>query len=76
MKALFFTTNNCKLCKPIKGNITDGKYTKVDIEIINEDIERMYEYGVKSVPSLFVADSNELIVGQEKVMKYMEDNFV
>lgn len=75
-RVLFFTTNNCQLCKPIKGKITAGDYPKAEIEFINEDVEKMYEYGVKAVPSIFVENRNELIVGQGKVLKYLEDNFV
>jgi len=69
MKDLFFTTNSCMLCKPIKEKILSGEFP--DVEIINEDIEKMLEYRVMSVPAIYSVDKGELIIGQKKVLEYL-----
>lgn len=70
MTDLFFTTNSCQLCKPIKKQIEEGRYP--DIQIISDNISLMMGYNVRSVPSIFSEKEKRLIVGQKAVIDYLE----
>lgn len=59
-RLLFFTTKNCQLCKPIKEAIKRGDYPNLNIEIVDDDIELMIKYKVKSVPTLVVDNTDEV----------------
>jgi len=70
------TAEWCGPCHMIK-NILDQKGLKVDIVDIDESTELIKEFGIKSVPTLLIKQSNgefALIKGSEDIVEAIESN--
>lgn len=69
-KPIFITTKTCGLCKPIKKEIISGKWSNLNITVVEDDIDVMMRYGVKSVPAL--VSGGTLYIGAKSVTEALE----
>jgi thioredoxin 1 len=70
------TAEWCGPCHVIK-NILARKGLKVDVIDLDESPELIKEFGIRSVPTLLIKQSNgefELIQGSEDIIKAIESN--
>jgi len=76
MRYLYFTSKNCAPCQAIKPKIM--RHEEIGVVDVDKDGQLASKYGVMSVPTLLILNSNDTVEQQItgiKINKWLKENF-